>query len=225
MGAAFSPTVVNIFMSVILRRFLRTQRYHPLLLKRYIDDIIIIWTESQLLDTFLTALNDFHPSLHYIFSFSTESTDFLDLTIYKGPHFQCTHHLDTRTFQKPQNLYQYLHFDFCHHRSVHKGIILTECVRYARTNTSNDNYIRTLHLFKTRLQARNYPPEFVNKTTALVSYDNRQKYLQQSKPERARTWPPLFKCIPPPQLQMLKQIILHYSMVQRYVPHPRFIPL
>ena len=227
MGAAFSPTIANIFMSVILRRFLRTQRYHPLLLKRYIDDIIIIWTESQqLLDTFLTALNDFHPSLHYTFSFSMESTDFLDLTIYKGPHFQCTHHLDTRTFQKPQNLYQYLHFDSCHQRSVHKGIILTECVRYVRTNTSKDNYIRTVHLFKTRLQARNYPPEFVNKTTALVSYDNRQKYLQQSKPDRAKTWPPLFKCIPPPQFQMLKQIILQdYSMVQRYVPHPRFIPL
>ena len=72
------------------------------------------------------------------------------------------------------------------------------CVRYVRTNTSKDNYIRTVHLFETRLQARNYPPEFVNKTTALVLYDNRQKYLQQSKPERAKTWLPLFKCIPPP---------------------------
>ena len=92
MGAAFSPTIANIFMSVILRRFLCTQRYHPLLLKRYTDDIIIIWTESQLLDKFLTALNEFHPSLHYTYSSSTESTDFLDLTIYKGPHFQCTHH-------------------------------------------------------------------------------------------------------------------------------------
>ena len=143
MGAAFSPTITNIFMSVILRQFLHTQRYHPLLLKRYIDDIIIIWTELQLLDTFLIALNDFHPSLHYTFSFSTKSTDFLDITIYKGPHFQCTHHLDTRTYQKQQNLYQYLHFDSCHQISVHKGIILTECVRYGmyeqthqRTTTS-----------------------------------------------------------------------------------------
>ena len=148
MGAAFSLTIANIFMSVILRRFLCTQSHHPLLLKRYIDDIFIIWTQSQhQLETFLTALNNFHPSLHYTYSFSTENTDFLDLTIYKGPHFQCTHHLDTRTFQKPQNLYQYLHFESCHQRSVHKGIILTECIRYIRTNTSKDNYIRTIHLF------------------------------------------------------------------------------
>ena len=47
MGAAFSPTIANIFMSVVLRRFLRTQLHHPLLLKRYIDDILIIWTKSQ----------------------------------------------------------------------------------------------------------------------------------------------------------------------------------
>ena len=66
MGTAFSPTIANIFMSVILRRFIRTQRQHPLLLKRYIDDIFIIWTKSlKQLDTFLTELNNFHPSLHY----------------------------------------------------------------------------------------------------------------------------------------------------------------
>ena len=123
-------------------------------------------------------------------------------------------------------MYQYLHFESCHQTSVHKGVILTECIRYVRTNTAKDNYTRTVHLFKTRLQARNYPPMFVNKTTALVAYDNRRKYLQQSKPERTKTWPPLFKCIPPPQFQMLKQVILQdYSLVQRYALHPRFISL
>lgn len=43
------------------------------------------------------------------------------------------------------------------------------------------------------IQARNYPQEFVNKTVALVSYDNSQKYLQQSRPERTKMWPPIFK--------------------------------
>ena len=39
MGAAFSPTVANIYMSTILDRFLKTQKTQPLLLKQYIDDI------------------------------------------------------------------------------------------------------------------------------------------------------------------------------------------
>ena len=87
------PTIANIFMSVILRRFLCTQRYHPLILKCCINDIIIIWTESQQLDTFLAALNDFHPSLHYMYTFSTKSTDFYHLQ--RPPPYSSPRHKDT----------------------------------------------------------------------------------------------------------------------------------
>ena len=228
MGTAFSPTIANIFMSVILRRFIRTQQHHPLLLKRYIDDIFIIWTKSlKQLDTFLTELNNFHPSLHYTHEHSTESTDFLDLTVYKGPHFQHTKHLDTKTFQKAQNLYQYLHFTSCHQRSIHKAIIIGECVRYVRSNTTKENYNRMVQLFETRLHVRGYPPSFTKTAIALISYDNWQKYLQQAKPEKAIVRrPPLFKCIAPPQFHQLKRIILkNYSQVQNYVNNPRFIAL
>ena len=174
----------------------------------------------------LKELINFHPSLHYTHEHSTESTDFLDLTIYKGPQFQNTKYLDTKTFQKAQNLYQYLHFESCHQRNIHKAIIIGECVRYARSNTSKENYNRMVRLFETRLHARGYPPSFTKKTLALVPYDDRQKFLQQTKPEKNITRPPLFKCIAPPQFHQLKQIILeNYHLVQKYVNHPRFIAL
>ena len=131
---------------------------------------------------------------------------------------------------KTQNIwipkYQYLHFESCHQRSIHKAIIIGECVRYARSNTSKENYNRMVRLFETRLHARGYPPSFTKKTLALVPYDNRQKFLQQTKPEKNITRPPLFKCIAPPQFHQLKQIILeNYPLVQKYVNHPRFIAL
>ena len=72
MGAAFSPTVANIFMSVILRKFLNTQQ-QPLLLARYIDDIFMIWPNNQELDQFLHDLNDFHPNLHFTHEHSTST--------------------------------------------------------------------------------------------------------------------------------------------------------
>ena len=46
MGATFSPTIANIFMSTILRDFLQTQQIQPLLITWYIDDIFMIWTDS-----------------------------------------------------------------------------------------------------------------------------------------------------------------------------------
>lgn len=41
-GCSLFPTIANIYMSVTLRRFLRTRRAKPLLMVRYIDDIFMI---------------------------------------------------------------------------------------------------------------------------------------------------------------------------------------
>ena len=119
MGTAFSPTVANIYMSVIMRRFLHTQSKGPLLLVRYIDDIFIIWTHTtEELSTFLNNLDNFNPALEYTYQVSSLSVDFLDLTIYKGPLFPFTNILDTRTYQKSHNLYQYLHYSSNHDKTV-----------------------------------------------------------------------------------------------------------
>ena len=62
MGMAFSPTVTTIFMSVTFRSFLETQKEQPLLLVRYIDDILIIWPDKNPINHFLAAMNSFHPT-------------------------------------------------------------------------------------------------------------------------------------------------------------------
>ena len=129
MGAVFSPTVANIFMSCVIRDFLRTQKNKPLVLTRYIDDIFLLWTGNlDELNTFLTELNSFHSSLRFTYKYSPLSIDFLDLTIFKGRNFHLTNILDTKTFQKPRNLYQYLHFTSEHPISTFKSIIKGECV-------------------------------------------------------------------------------------------------
>ena len=107
MGASFSPTIANIFMSHILRGFLNQQKIKPTILTRYIDEIFLIWPDTlENLTTFLRDLNSFHPSLHFTFKHSSSTIDFLDLTIYKGDQFHFSNILDTKTFQKPLNLFQ-----------------------------------------------------------------------------------------------------------------------
>lgn len=158
MGAAFSPTIANIFMSTIMRDFLKTQRTKPLMITRYIDDIFMIWTDTtDNLKHFLTNLNSFHASLNFTYEFSTTTINFLDLTIYKGSQFYFTNILDTKTFQKQQNLYQYLHFTSTHTPKTFKAIIKGECIRYVRTNTTYETYSATVHMFKLRLQKRGLP--------------------------------------------------------------------
>ena len=139
MGAAFSPTVANIFMSVTLSRFLRTQPIQPILLARYIDDLFILWPERETVDAFLSELNSFHPNLKFTHVQSESTIDFLDLTIYKGPHFPNTNKL---------NLYQYLEYTSTHPKSVFKSIIIGECKRYLRSNTRPETYEAVITTFK-----------------------------------------------------------------------------
>ena len=81
--------------------------------------IFTIWTHTtEELSTFLDNLNNFNPALEYTYQVSSLSVDFLDLTIYKGPLFPFTNILDTRTYQKSHNLYQYLHYSSNHDKTV-----------------------------------------------------------------------------------------------------------
>ena len=77
-----------------------------------------------------------------------------------------------------------------------------------------------------RLRTRGYPRNLVEKIAATVSYKDRAQLLQQSQPPQPRQYPPLYKCPPPPQYKLLKQIVIdNYHLLQNRLPAPRFIPL
>ena len=94
MGASFSPTIANIFMSSSLNNFLLTVNEHPLFMRRYIDNIVILWSKHQNLDNFFFKLNNYHPHIKFTLNQSGTSIYFLDLAIYKGNWFNATRRLD-----------------------------------------------------------------------------------------------------------------------------------
>ena len=94
MGASFSPTIANIFMSSFLNNFLLTVNEHPLFMRRYIDNIVILWSKHQNLDNFFFKLNNYHPHIKFTLNQSGTSIYFLDLAIYKGNWFNATRRLD-----------------------------------------------------------------------------------------------------------------------------------
>ena len=63
-------------------------------------------------------------------------------------------------------------------------------------------------LFIARLLARGYPNALVDKTAATVNYKDRAQLLQQSRPPQPKYYPPLYKCPPPTQYKLLKQVVL-----------------
>ena len=95
MGTRMAPSYANLFMDRLERAFLAREPILPLVWKRYIDDILCIWTGSRSqLDGFLDRLNKIHPSMKFTWSISDTQVQFLDLNIHKGERFPQSNLLD-----------------------------------------------------------------------------------------------------------------------------------
>ena len=101
--------LANLFMDRFERAFLAREPIQPLVWKRYIDDILCIWTGSRSeLDNFLDRLNRAHHSMKFTWNISNERMQFLDLNIFKGDRFTETGLLDLSTHFKSTNTFQYI---------------------------------------------------------------------------------------------------------------------
>ncbi len=191
MGTKMAPSYANLFMSSLEEKFQHTLNKKPLLWKRYIDDIILIWPgPPQEVSTMMDNLNKFHETIKFTSNISTESIDYLDITIFKGNRFEKEKKLDTKPHFKETNKFQYLHYDSSHPRSTFRGIVKGELTRVLRASSS-------LHLFKKNKQflismfkRRNYPDTILKAASNMLSYDDRTEKLKPSTPPTQKQPPP-----------------------------------
>ena len=84
MGTTMAPSYANLFMDRLERAFLAQEPILPLVWKRYIDDILCIWTGSRSqLDVFFRLAQQDTPSIKSTWSISDMQVQFLDLNIHK----------------------------------------------------------------------------------------------------------------------------------------------
>ena len=82
MGTRMALSYANLFMDRFERSFLAQEPILPLVWKRYIDDILCIWTGTRSeLDSFLDRAHRF------TWSISDKHIEFLDLNLFKGERF------------------------------------------------------------------------------------------------------------------------------------------
>ena len=102
MGTKMAPSYANLFMDRFERAFIAQEPIQPLIWKRYIDDILCIWTASRSeLDDFLDRLNKAHRTLNFTWSISDKHIEFVDLNLFEGGRFNATIKVDMSThFEK-----------------------------------------------------------------------------------------------------------------------------
>ncbi|KXJ09041.1 hypothetical protein AC249_AIPGENE26933 [Exaiptasia diaphana] len=183
MGTKMAPSFANIFLEKLERRFLSntpSNGLQPLIWKRYIDDIFMIWTHGEeTLNIFLEHLNAFHPNIKFQSSISATSINFLDTTIYITPDRR----LESTIYIKPTDSSLLIHYTSHHPSKCKSGTIYSQALRLRRIITNNDELHKQLLRLRLILLSRGYPHHLINL--------NFQKILNLSQSQLLSLPPPI----------------------------------
>lgn len=174
MGTRMAPTYANIFMHSIESKFLLTCPIKPTLYKRYLDDIFLIWTntEKELLN-FIQNFNLAHPNISFTESYSSTKVNFLDveISVEKGS-------LITNVYRKPTDRQQYLHFKSCHPRHSKTSIPYSQAHRFKRICSQDQDFTRNTNRMREVLIKQRYPPAIVDDAIQRASELRREEVLE-----------------------------------------------
>ena len=82
MGTKMAPSFANLFLGMFETNALTNAPWQPQTWWRYIDDILMIWTEaSDRLKIFLDYLNNIHPTIKFTSSHSLTNVPLLDVMV------------------------------------------------------------------------------------------------------------------------------------------------
>lgn len=186
MGTNAAVHLANIYVFYHFDRYFET---HPKMLfyKRYIDDVFGIWsgTEDEL-RRHIEWGNNLTTSLKWNPEFGS-TVNFLDLKISNSNGI-----LSYATHQKDMNTYSYIPPFSNHPRSVFKGFIKGELIRYLRTNSEASGYFKMKALFRIRLNRRGFANRFLDPIFSSVLWIDRSKALALKAIDDTM---PLVKCL------------------------------
>lgn len=142
MGSPFAPSLANLFMAQLERRFILSDQMNPLFTKivffyRFIDDCFCVLSDASILDGFLDWLNTIHSSIKFTMEGSRKEVHFLDTIVYKDE----TNKLAVRPFVKPTDKNNYLHFKSFHKHQLKENIPYGQLLRIKRNSTHHRDYL------------------------------------------------------------------------------------
>ena len=139
-------------ITVLLKKY----EQHLTMYKRLIDDGFGIWNDCgdpSAWERFCYDVNHFPGGkLQWTIEERSREVNFLDITITINELNQ----IETRTYQKPMNLYLYITASSAHAKGVLKGMIYGELRRYKLQNSKREDYLQMVRSFYDRLRARGH---------------------------------------------------------------------
>lgn len=180
MGTSSAVNYACLYVGLLeVRRLLPRYKNQLLFFKRFIDDGIGVWLDTdddpQAWTRFFRCLNHW-GSLKWTCDGHTDELVFLDLKI----SITSTRQIHFRSYQKPMNLYLYIPPGSAHPKNMLYSLIFGRLRAYRIQNTDTSDYVKMAILLARRLCSRGYSlellkPLFQQAATRLLASDPRLK--------------------------------------------------
>ena len=174
MGKKFAPAYANIYMANWEDKALQKCPRKPFCYVRYLDDIWGIWTGSLTeFEQFVDILNKHDPSIKLKQEIHSQSINFLDTTVYKGPNFIIDNKLDIKVYFKVTDTHALLHKRSFHPRHVFKGIVKSQLLRFHRICTRPQDFMEAVGILFKALRQRGYARNFLRQSLKTFREESR----------------------------------------------------
>ena len=159
MGSPLAPTLSNLFVGSLERKYLKQSCRNVKFYARYVDDILVMFEDDDH-STFLDYINSWHDNLKFTVEIGMKSIPFLDINLDIESNV-----VNTTVYRKPTYTNLVLNYAACCPLQWKRGLLLTLINRaYVVCNSwlNFHNEIDKLsHIFK----ANGYPSSFILDTT------------------------------------------------------------
>ena len=196
MGTGMGPSYACLFVGYVESQIsLQYSGPEPALFRRYIDDCVGIWTgnESDLL-SFISYVNDFHPSLKFTYEISDSTLPFLDIKLMIQPGSQT---IATSVHYKNTDSHSYLLYSSSHPNATKRAIPFSQFCRLKRLCSSENDFDLQATKMKQFFRERGYPEELVQQALSKAKRIPREEALtpktkgdQEDRPILALTYHP-----------------------------------
>ena len=157
MGTRLAPSYANLFMDYFERHYVYTHHTQPLLWKRYIDDIFMLWQHDvQELQNFIDHLNQSVPSINFETHISDSEISFLDVKV----RIQ-NNTISTSLFTKETDTLSYLDYSSCHPVSCKKSIPYSQFLRLRRICSDDDDFVTQSEKLALSFHRAHYPDDII----------------------------------------------------------------
>ena len=182
MGTKVAPSFANIFMGWFEDKFVYTYKSQPILWKRYIDDIFMLWPHGkESLNEFVTYLNQCHNSIKFTAETSTTHVNFLDITA----TITDNHEIITTLYTKPTDSHNYLLYSSEHPRHLLKGIPYSQFLRVRRICSNIIDFRQHALNLASHFIRRGYPKHLVKTALIRAELQDRTNLLKKERTVKA----------------------------------------